>query len=897
MKNNTASSQPTAENWFPYTKLQPPQLRANQVMRTRLQTTLLDAARDHKLTLIAAPAGSGKTILAATLTQSDSPTAWVTLDSTDDDLPTFVALLVAALQDQLQDEGHSLLNFLQSVPNLHQKSSQLAAILINNLSGAGRTPSILILDDYHAITDPAIHQFLDYLLDYLPASLRLVIATRHDPPLPLPRLRARGQLAEIRLPHLRFDDDETADFLNRRHRLALSPEDVTTLQRQTEGWIAGLQLLATVLTTIPNSEKRSNYIQHLGPANRSIFDLLADEVLAHQPPEIRDFLLQTSILPELTPENCQTVTERPDAPRLLAAVYERNLFLSALTPASHRGPFRYHGLFSSFLQQRLKEERPEQWPKLHRRAAQVTASSEQKLSHLMSAELWQEAADLLEEMGQVDAERRFMRRIVVNSIEALPDDLRQARPWLLLFVGQYYSLRGQVEAATPWLQQAAAGFRKQGDKLGQIEILTARAVTDALDMAELVLEFRQKVEAAGEILRPDHWIVYHATEQWHAVATHDWETVTTHLQAGIRYALQSGDPGALTLATMAIGPQMLFNNKGMALLEEFAMRSIQTARQNDWIPQICAKGLVGFIRYLQGRVDQAEQAIRESHRRLEEIGGRLAWVDDHISWLILSLALTRRAYRAFDDFFAAQSARWETQETSASYRKGFLYLQGRSLWLRDRIAEAQAVLARMQSLSIPSGYETDDEERRLLLSGLINMSTGDTGAAKRELREAAALHQRVRHTMLLTHPRLALATVYSRQNRWDEALDELQVVLTELKTRGAPGVILQEGESIVPLLTYALKQKIEPELLQPLLQILQPDKTQTIALPHSDQHLTPRESEVLRLLATGITNRAIAGELSITERTVKAHVTRILTKLEATTRTEAVTKASQLGLI
>jgi DNA-binding CsgD family transcriptional regulator len=342
---------------------------------------------------------------------------------------------------------------------------------------------------------------------------------------------------------------------------------------------------------------------------------------------------------------------------------------------------------------------------------------------------------------------------------------------------------------------------------------------------------------------------------------------------------------------------MLFNDNGIASIEEFALRSIKAAQPDDWILQICAQGLLGYLRFWQGRVNEAEQAIRESHRLLQEIGG-LAFVDDHVNWLLLSLALARRAYHAFDDLFAAESARWETQETSASYRKGFLYLQGRSYWLRNRIAEAQTILAQLQAHSAPTGYETDDEERQLLLSSLIAMATGDTGAAKRDLRQAAALHERVRHTMLLTHPRLALATLYSRQNRWNEALDELRLVVKELRTRGTPGVILQEGESIVPVLTYALNQGIEREMLQPLLQILQPDHTpQTISLPHSDQYLTARESEVLRLLATGATNRAIAAELSITERTVKAHVTRILTKLEATTRTEAVTKASRLGLI
>ena len=201
MEHDIVQLQTTPETWFPYTKLQPPQPSSNHVIRERLQQTLATAVRQHKLTLIAAPAGSGKTILSTTLAHSDFPTAWIALDETDNDLPLFVALLAAALRPWLKDEGHALLSFLQTVPNLPEETAQLATLLINNLNPAHQTAHILILDDYHVISDPAIHQLLAYLLDYLPDTLRLLIATRHDPPLPLPRLRARGQLPKYACPN------------------------------------------------------------------------------------------------------------------------------------------------------------------------------------------------------------------------------------------------------------------------------------------------------------------------------------------------------------------------------------------------------------------------------------------------------------------------------------------------------------------------------------------------------------------------------------------------------------------------------------------------------------------------------------------------------------------------
>ena len=235
--------------------------------------------------------------------------------------------------------------------------------------------------------------------------------------------------------------------------------------------------------------------------------------------------------------------------------------------------------------------------------------------------------------------------------------MRQAHPWLLLFVGQYYAIRGQAEVAAPWLVQAAARFQEQGDELGEIEILAARAMTDTLNTAEIVNAFRQKIATAGHLLRPDQWSIYHAAEQWHAIAIQDWPAMTTHLRASVTRALQSDDPGALTMTNLSIGPHMLFSEGGMALVEEFARHSLQAAGPNDWLLHICARELLGAIRFYQGRLDEAEPAAREAHRLLGEIGG-LGWIDDHVSWLILSLALARRAYHAFDDFFAAQAARW-----------------------------------------------------------------------------------------------------------------------------------------------------------------------------------------------------------------------------------------------
>lgn len=898
MANEFPTTIAVPNHWFPYTKLQPPQLGKQLVGRPELQSQLFARIKQHRLTLISAPAGSGKTTLAATLIQSATPVVWVALDSTDDDLPVFVALLVTALRAQLQDDGQAILAFLQTIPYADEVVAQLASMLINQLHVSDHESFVLILDDYHTIANSVIHEFLGYLIDYLPPFMQVVIATRHDPPLPLARWRMQRQLAELRLADLRFDAAETAVFLNQSYNLQLSTKEIAQLEHHTDGWVAGLQLLAAVLESIADGKARTDYIERLGPTNRSIFDLLAAEVFGMQPPDIQEFLLATAVLPELTPEKCAAVTGNNAVVPLLTAVYQRNLFLRALSSDSRLGPFRYHDLFADFLRQRLREERPNAWQTLHLRAATVADTDEQRLLHFMQAEAWEQAADLLGEMGHADIERRFVRRIVLDNIKQLPPAMLEKRPWLSLFVAQFYSLRGHTETAVAWSEKANKGFIVQGDELGQIEALIARAMTDTMFSGEVVFAFREKIDRVGHLLRPDQWVLYHGAEIWQAFEDFDWPLMTEHLRQMLNKALTSGDAGALTMTGLiTAGPQVLFNLDGLKFLPKFAHYGIQPSQADNKILHFCAHSLSGMIHYFEGRVIEAKTAAETAEKLLVAIGDKLAFVDDHLQWLLLTTLLTNRAYHAFDQRLQSNLDRLQTDPVSIGYIRGYLYLQGRSLWLQNKMGAARAILQELESVSLP---KTDTGRvAELLLAGLLSLADKNWQQAESDLQQAVKLHQPIRHTFFITHPRLALATCYGRQNRWEEALHTFRVAAADIKSLGLPGIILQEGESIVPVLERAVAAKIELVMIRPLLNTLKPPNTtpQPIPLPHSSQYITPREAEVLHLLATGATNPEIAAQLVITERTVKAHVTRILAKLDATTRTEAVTKANQLNLL
>ena len=343
------------------TKFSAPPTHANLIARPRLIAQLI-AGLDHPLTLISAPPGFGKTSLLSQWVQHSAlPVSWVTLDEADNDPVRFWHSLIAALQ-----LAHPQLS---SRPLAALQSSQQAAIestvtaLINTLTALPE-PFALLLDDYHLIETPIIHQSLAFLLDHLPARMRLVIASRADPPLPLARLRARNQLTELHAADLRFDVDEAASFLNQTMRLNLPKEEIAALAERTEGWIAGLHLAAL---SLHGQKDTTSFIAAFTGSHRYIFDYLTNEILDQQPEQMQDFLLHTSLLDRLSGPLCQAVTGQAQAQALLERLEQANLFLVPLD--DRRQWYRYHQLFAEVLRDRLQRLHPETIPRLHQRAA------------------------------------------------------------------------------------------------------------------------------------------------------------------------------------------------------------------------------------------------------------------------------------------------------------------------------------------------------------------------------------------------------------------------------------------------------------------------------------------------------------------------------------------------
>ena len=434
------------------TKFRIPAAPLESIPRARL-TKRLDDGLDRKLILVSAPAGFGKTtLLVKWAAACGASVAWLSLDDSDNDPARFTNYLQAALRAAGVDlEEHT--------PGEGWASGSLDTFLtaLLNQITAGPGQIVLVLDDYHLITAETVHDAVGFLLDHMPARMHIAIATRADPPLPVARLRGRGQLCEIRLSDLRFTPDETMAFLGEVMGLALSDTDITALATRTEGWIAGLQMAGLSLQGRDNA---SQFIADFAGSNRYILDYLLEEVLDREPEHVQTFLLRTSILERLCVPLCDAVLgiAAPsfyDSRSILEHIEHANLFLVPLD--EHREWYRYHRLFSDLLQQRLAQTETDTIPELHRRASRwfeengwVSAAIE----HALVAEETERAADVIEE----NAQATLMRGEIATFLrwaDALPDESLPKRPLLCILYAWTLLLSGHsLDTIEPRLREA-----------------------------------------------------------------------------------------------------------------------------------------------------------------------------------------------------------------------------------------------------------------------------------------------------------------------------------------------------------------------------------------------------------------------------------------------------------
>ncbi|MFQ5400829.1 MAG: LuxR C-terminal-related transcriptional regulator [Anaerolineae bacterium] len=881
----------TRQPWFPQTKLHPPQIGRDILLRPSLLARLDDAITNHPFTLVSAPAGSGKTTLvSAWFHQSEIVNrVWLRLDEEDNDPTTFFTALVAAVRRADPGFGADVQTLLATLPDPGGEVRHLVGALVNEVMASALRPLAMVLDDLHLIEETAVLTALDYLLENLPPATHLVATTRYDPPLSLGRLRAQGQLAEFRLDDLRFSDDETKILLNDRLHLNLAEVDLSALQTRTEGWAAGLRLLGLSLNRLASPARRAAFIRHLAQSNRHIFEFLADEVLNDQPFEMRQFLLETAVLDELTPELCTAVTRRREAAQMLDDLYRRNLFLTLVESESGDLAYRTHDLFRDFLRQRLARELSrDHIQTLRRRAAAAAPTPDQAIRHYLAAELWGEAAEAIERVGRAELAQGFVRGQVGKWIEQLPREMT-ARPGLAHILGSLAHQCGQMEEARAHLETAVPGLKTAGD-----ETILAEAMF-RLAGARLELEGPEaSLELLNDVLaRPlpiAMRVAAHIDLAWSLLPLYDWPQVDEHLTQAINLALASGNKGAFQILAQHLGITIYFGDLGLIPFRQFCRQALARFGDGDGIIQMGAYLHLSLIAALEGRLAEGLQLAAKAAQISDRLGG-FAYVDQNIvfSQAVAGLAQGNKqaAAYALDDALRRADERGQYRAALGA----LCYSNGRFAWLdgdAGRIREMRVLLDsidhRLQSL--------EAEAARALLDGYLADLDGRYPDAERSLRHAIQLQHRFRHPAIIGCARLTLAELYWKWKRTSDALATLEPALAEWERRGMPGVPLMQGPSLIPALEAVVKEGVQADFARRVLDLF-PGRAapRAFTVPDTGESLTPREVEVLRLIMDGASNRTIAERLVISERTVKSHVTKILAKLNVSSRTEAAARA------
>lgn len=434
------------------TKIHVPVPRRDVVPRAQL-TERLDAAEHARLVLVSAPPGFGKTTLLSQWVtdrskDDDTRVAWLSLDAGDNDPRRFLAHLLAALEAAGAATTPEAGELLDTVAAVHVGS--VLTTLVNQLDELP-DPTVIAFDDYHVIEAPEIHQAVTFLLDHLPSRVTLAIATRADPPLPLPRLRARGELVELRASELRFTPEEAAAFLTDVMGLPLTHDQVAALEARTEGWVAGLQLAGLALRGVDDA---TPFVEDFTGSHRFVLDYLVEEVLRRQSDDVRAFLLDTAVLHRLTGPLCDAVTGRSDSTAMLEALERDNLFVVPLD--SQRRWYRYHHLFADALRARALSKQPDHVATLHRRASDWYAAHglpEDAVAHALAGDDPERAADLVE-AALPDLRRERQDRLLRQWLTALPDEMVRQRALLATYRAWTRLVEGDLDGLTAWLDDA-----------------------------------------------------------------------------------------------------------------------------------------------------------------------------------------------------------------------------------------------------------------------------------------------------------------------------------------------------------------------------------------------------------------------------------------------------------
>jgi LuxR family maltose regulon positive regulatory protein len=924
-------------------KLQIPRLRAERITRRRLLERL-DAGLSRSLTLISAPAGFGKTTLAAEwVAGCPRPSAWLSLDEGDSDSARFLAYLVGALQTIEDEAGQATLAALAAA-GPRAALPAIMPLLVTEIEAIPEE-SVLVLDDYHLIDAQPIHDALTHLVEHMPQRMHLVITTRADPPLPLARLRARGHLNELRQADLRFTPEEAADLLQQAVSGVLSPEQIEVLNDRTEGWIAGLQMAALALQELPAKPGLppagvQAFIQAFSGTQRHILDYLVEEVLTHQPAQVQSFLLQTSILERLCGPLCDAVvgggTCLPDGvidqnsaspaetagsltgQQMLERLERTNLFVAPLD--DRREWYRYHRLFADLLRQRLRAASTSTESgiaSLHRRAAtwyEGQGMLPEAIRHMLAAGDYQAAAGAIERAAPI-AWKQGELATLQEWMESLPAEVLPDHPLLYVYSATVMLLcTASVDRVEP-LVRLAADSDPQGRLRGEVHLLRALVAMFRGDLpggrsaAQLAVQLLPR----GSVFRG---LAVRTLSALHLLAG-DLAAADRLLEQDLAIGEAAGDRMGLSASLRRLGSLAVYRGE-LAKARSLYQRALDQSRDASGRPWPVAGRVLthlGELALEENRLDEAQEFITQAVDLLDH------FIPGWNSGAYVLLARLRHALR--DESGARQAletARERARGTATAMDDVYLEVQAARLALMQHDLESAERWASVWASPAALAERPQAQDIETLVNSRVFSEMVQTTLARLHLAlgqpgEALAVLARldqVASSSGVPGNRIE-SLVLCALAKWalgqsDAAMGDIEMALRLAEREGFVRTFIDEGQAIAPLLQEASRRGIAPAHVGRLLAALEESVRERPAAPVAPpgtppptgrriEPLTERELEVLRLLRTALTTPEIASELGVAPSTVRTFVKNLYGKLGVHRRLEAIDRAKELGLL
>ncbi len=910
-------------------KLHVPPTLPQLVKRPRLFALLDDFPHPRRVTLFSAPPGYGKTTLAAAwithrrqsdreLASTDSADdarpscAWYTLDDDDNDIGRFLAYLTVALQPLAPEARQGVTVALEA---RHPPSTMaLLAPLLNEI-GSRAQQTTVVLDDFQQIRSRAVQEAVAFLVEHQPDCLHIVITSRTDPPLPLALLRSQGRLLEIRGDALQFSPGEVAEFLHETCGLDASDKMASTLAKQTEGWVAGLQM---AVLSVRQQDGATLCADEITRDNCHIADYFLEEVISRQPSYVRTFLRHTAILDQLTASLCDVVVDLPsgrdrlpgapqavDSQMILEHLQRNNHFVVAQD--EQRNWFRYHHLFAEFLRRELAQKEPEMVPVLHHRASgwyAAHALPEAAIDHALAAGDFATAIRLIEQVARAITVRSELLTLQ-RWLDRLPGDLLRAQPRLLTYRAAAHLLSGEPLQAVQ--ADLDAAIENGHDEQTQVSVLTLRG---------LIALYQGRVAAGRQLLEQSVASMSDGQNIWCALAMD--ELALNHLRYGngrqaeavmaecLAIADRTNNVVSGVLALARLGELALLDcriDDARWLYSEALARATRDGHQLP-IAGIAWIGL-GRLHLEFGELDEAVERLEEGVQQIHGWGDTMA-IDGYLQ-LVAAQSLRQ-------EWSAAEAALQRAREISHSFDAttvddDLLEWQQVDFWLAhgDNLA-ATMWLNRQMSAEHPAQNPEEPPPlpaiHKALTMAKVCLAIGKPGAALsllaiRSKVTVTSLPRRIRIDLDLLEALVlyALGRMHTAQTRFLQALEQA----------AAPNVILpfleHAGPALSALLISAVQESAYRSFVIQLLERHDMRQSKQYCLSPNSQNvlagplLTTRELEILTLIACGLKNSEIGAQLFIAPSTVKTHINNLYRKLDVHSRTRALARARQLELI